>query len=533
MERLVRLVVLLASRIVCGPVCRAEGLGSTATRCAGLLGARIGWSCVGLLVVSSLCLAEVPETAVHIGSKVFTESVILGEIASDLVRSAGTPAVHHRQLGGTRILWNALVKGDIDVYPEYTGTITQEILVGKGIEGEEALRGALAAQGVEMSRSLGFNDTYALGMKEDLAARLGIRTVSDLRRHPELELGFSSEFMERQDGWPSLRERYGLPQRHVRGLDHDLAYRGLASGTIAVTDLYSTDAEIKFYGLRVLEDDLGHFPAYRAVFLMRADLRRRAPAAVAALEQLEGKISERKMIEMNARVKLEKQPESRVAARFLAEELGVKAEAREDSVARAIARRTGEHVFLVLVSLAASILVAIPLGILAEKRPRTGQLVLGMVGIFQTIPSLAILVFMIPLLGIGARPAIFAMFLYSLLPIVRNTYTGLRDIPLPTRESAEALGLPPGARLRLVELPMASRAILAGIKTSAVINVGTATLGALIGAGGYGQPILTGIRLADNWLILQGAVPAAVLALVVQGVFEIVERLFVPRGLRL
>jgi osmoprotectant transport system permease protein len=159
--------------------------------------------------------------------------------------------------------------------------------------------------------------------------------------------------------------------------------------------------------------------------------------------------------------------------------------------------------------------------------------ILAIVGIVQTIPSLALLVFLIPFLGIGGLPAMVALFLYSLLPIVRNTYAGLHDIPIQIRESAEALGLRAAARLRLVELPMAARAILAGIKTSAVINVGTATLGALIGAGGYGQPILTGIRLDDLGLILEGAVPAAVLALLVQGLFELAERWLVPRGLRL
>ena len=156
-----------------------------------------------------------------------------------------------------------------------------------------------------------------------------------------------------------------------------------------------------------------------------------------------------------------------------------------------------------------------------------------MTGVIQTIPSLALIVFMIPLLGIGNVPAIVALFLYSLLPIVRNTHTGLKDIPTPVRESAEALGLPRGARLRLVELPMAARSILSGIKTSAVINVGTATLGALIGAGGYGQPILTGIRLNNLELILEGAVPAALLALGVQGAFDLLELILVPKGLRM
>ncbi|HKH21388.1 MAG TPA: ABC transporter permease, partial [Gammaproteobacteria bacterium] len=176
---------------------------------------------------------------------------------------------------------------------------------------------------------------------------------------------------------------------------------------------------------------------------------------------------------------------------------------------------------------------AIPLGIAAAHWQRLGQVILAVAGLIQTIPALALLVFMIPWLGIGGPPAIVALFLYSLLPIVRNTYTGLREISPEIRESAEALGLRALSRLKLVDLPIAMPTILAGIKTSAVINIGTATLGALIGAGGYGQPILTGIRLDDMELILQGAVPAAALALVVQGSFELAERYLVPKGLRL
>jgi osmoprotectant transport system permease protein len=386
-----------------------------------------------------------------------------------------------------------------------------------------------------MSRPLGFNNTYAVGMKRAAAEKLGIRTISDLLRHPDLAFGFSNEFMSRGDGWPSLRDRYALPQRDVRGLDHDLAYRGLASGAIAATDLYSTDAEIAYYDILVLKDDLGHFPAYDAVLLHRADLDPRAPGAAAAALRLEGKINEATMIGLNAKAKLEKIPEARVAADFLATSLNIdkSSASAEDSRAQRILARTGEHLSLVSISLLAAILAAIPLGVFAARRPRTGQVILAVVGLIQTIPSLALLVFMIPILGIGGAPAVAALFLYSLLPIVRNTYTGIHDIPAPIRESAEALGLPPGARLRLVELPIASRSILAGIKTSAVINVGTATLGALIGAGGYGQPILTGIRLDDVGLILEGAAPAAALALLVQGLFELAERALVPRGLRL
>jgi len=282
-----------------------------------------------------------------------------------------------------------------------------------------------------------------------------------------------------------------------------------------------------------LEDDLAHFPSYRAVWLYRGDLAERAPQALRALARIEKRIDAADMIAMNARVKLDGTPARLVAAAFLSETLGIETSADVESAFARFVRHTGEHLALVGVSLSAAIALSIPLGILAAKRRRAAQVILGVTGVIQTIPALALLVFMIPLLGIGGPPAVMVLFLYSLLPIVRNTYTGLTGIPLALREAAEALGLPGTARLRRIELPLALPSILAGIKTSAVINVGAATLGALIGAGGYGQPILTGIRLDDVGLILEGAIPAAALALLVQGFFDLVERMAVPRGLRL
>jgi osmoprotectant transport system permease protein len=388
----------------------------------------------------------------------------------------------------------------------------------------------LAAAGLRRTRSLGFEDTYAIGCRRDVAQRLRLKTISDLAKHPELPLGFSNEFIDRKDGWPALRDAYRLPHRNVRGISHDLAYRAIRDGAIAATDLYSTDAEIAAGDLVVLVDDKHHFPEYQAVFLYRASLDE---SAVEPLRKLEGRIDQRTMIGLNARARLSHIPESTVAADFLRDALGVSSQTEPETGWMRMWRRTVEHLQLVGVSLAAAIAVALPLGIVAAKHPRAGQLVLGFAGLVQTIPSLALLVFMIPLLGIGALPAMAALFLYSLLPVVRNTAQGLSGIPPDLRDSALALGLPPGARLRLIELPLASPAILAGIQTAAVINVGTATLGALIGAGGYGQPILTGIRLADVGLILEGALPAAALALAVQGLFDVVGRAAIPRGLRL
>jgi osmoprotectant transport system permease protein len=504
------------------------------------------WSCgvgvVALVLLATLTVGCSTESAganrplVRVGSKLFTESIVLGEIVKHLANHAGANAIHRRALGDTRTVWNALLVGEVDVYCEYTGTITQETLAGRGLKTDDDVRRALAAEdgGLVMSQSLGFNDTYAIGMRKDRARELNVRTISDLRAHPDLKFGFSNEYVERGDGWNSLRRFYGLPQRDVKGLAHDLAYTGLKTGTIDATELYSTDAKIRLYDLQVLEDDRKFFPAYFAVLVYRQDLEERAPEVVKALLRLQGSISETAMSGMNARVELDKVPEAEVAADFLADRLGVRVEVERETLIQRLAARTMEHLILVAISLGLAILVAVPLGIVAARRPILGQGILALAGVIQTFPALALLAFLILAVGrIGPVPAIVALFLYSLLPIVRNTYAGLHDVPLQIRESAEALGLTPFARLYLIELPLASRSILAGIKTAAVINVGFATLGGLIAAGGYGQPIMAGINKGDNRLILEGAIPAVLMALAVQGLFELAERFLVPRGLRL
>ena len=349
-----------------------------------------------------------------------------------------------------------------------------------------------------------------------------------------MKFGLSNEFIERSDGWPGLRKRYDLPQTDVVGLEHVLAYKALDAGEIQATELYSTDAEIPALKLRVLHDDLNFFPTYECVWLHRLDLPVRHPKALDILAKLEGRISGPAMAEMNKRAKIDKVSEDRVAADFLKAQFKIESKVVVETYFRRLVGRLEQHMALVSLSLTAAIFVAIPLGVIAGRYPRVGGMILAIAGILQTIPSLALLVFMIPWLGIGAKPALVALFIYSLLPIIRNTTTGLREIPLTLRESAEALGLSSWARLCKIELPLASRGILGGIKTAAVINVGTATIGALIGAGGFGQPILTGIRRDDlNMILWEGAIPAAALALVVQGAFDLSERFFVPQGLRL
>ncbi len=495
-----------------------------------------------MLLLGTTAYSESPKIAV--GSKAFTESVVLGELICHLAREQGATAEHRAELGGTQFLWQALVSGDIDVYVDYTGTIREELLreaIQSGVEirSEADMRDALAQRNVKMSDRLGFNNTYALGMREVTAERLGIRTISDLRNHPDLRFAFSDEFMERKDGWRPLAEKYRLPQRNIRTMDHNLSYRGLEHDAIQLTDLYTTDAEIEFYRLRTLEDDLRYFPTYYAVILMRSDLEVRAPAVAKSILRLENLIEPQEMVSMTAKVRLDREMESNVAANYLRDKLQLDIPLKSTSnsaewqrILGRLGKTTYQHLFLVVVSLSLAICVAVPLGIASARNENIGNTVLGVVGVIQTLPSMALLVFMIPLFGLGALPAIAALFFYSLLPIVRNTYTGLTQIPQAIRESAQVIGLDRSARLRLVELPLALPSILAGIKTAAVINVGTATIGALIGAGGYGSPILTGIRLSSISLILQGAVPAAVLAILVQFGFGWIERRFVSPGLR-
>src|SRR3954469_21323802 len=482
-------------------------------------------SCVPAFLSNSSSAADLV-----IGSKKFTESYVLGEIAKRTLADAGIPAEHRQGMGGTIILWEALRGGQIDAYPEYTGTIGTEILKSNSALSLDQIRNSLEKVGVGVTASLGFNNTYALVMRRSEAQRLGIRTISDLQRYPDLKFGLTHEFLERQDGWRPLRQRYGLPQQNVIGIDHAVGYTALANGSIAVKDAYSTDAKIEQNDLFVLEDDLQFFPKYEAVFLFRPSMR---ADAIAALRRLEGSLGQTRMIRLNAEAEQTKNYTR--AADLYFEGSASSPNALNDSFPHKLARWTVRHFQLAGFSLLLSIIVGIPLGIVASRGGAVGHVILGFASIVQTIPSLALLALLVPLpfFGISIRTAIAALFLYGLLPIVRNTATGLQDIPRSLRESAVALGLSPIARLWQVYLPIASRSILSGIKTSAVINIGTATLAALIGAGGLGEPIISGLNLNDHVTILEGAIPAAVLALLVQWCFDLLDRVLIPKGLRI
>jgi len=493
-----------------------------------------------LILVSAYSFAaQAADDTLRIGSKRFTESYILAQVlAQTSAPHTPKPPAVLQGLGNTAIVYAALRAGSIDVYPEYMGTISLEILKNKTPMTLAAINTALVPLGLGAAIPLGFNDGYALAMREDTAQRLGITTLNDLMKHPALKLGLSNEFLGRADGWPGLAKRYAAQQVPV-ALDHGLAYDAMAQNQVDVIDIYTTDAKIDHLGLRVLKDDLAYFARYDAVLLYRLDVPARFPEAWAALQKLSGSIDEKAMISMNARAELQGVAFDAIARDYLAtkSDAAPTATAGTDSdpgrrgfwaklFGPDLARLTRQHLTLTLIALGGAALLGIPLAVWVFPHPRLRAVVLGAAGLLQTVPSLAMLAMLISALGlIGTLPALIALMLYALLPIMRNTVTGLSEVPIGQRLAAQALGMTAGQVMRAVELPQALPAIIAGVRTATSIAIGTATIAAFIGAGGYGERIVTGLALNDGQMLLAGALPATLLALLSEALFEVVEHL--------
>lgn len=466
------------------------------------------------------------ERPIVVGSKNFNESYVLAELMAQSLESAGFEVRRSFGLGGTLICFEALRNGEIDVYPEYTGTMAQAIFKLGGDAEFDELESLAQEQGLTILAPFGFNNTYAMVVPEQLAESRGLSSIADLAQ-ADLNIVVSHEFLERADGWPGLAEAYDLTGTPT-GIEHGLAYQAISEGRIDVTDAYSTDGELKRYRLRVLEDDRGFFPRYLAAPLARADL---PDSVLAAVARFAGTIDDARMAELNADVVFEGASFAEVAAsvrRAAGETVG-----QVDAGDSALLRHTLRHLQLTGIALGVAIIVGLLLALAVYRRPTAARATLAVAGLLQTIPSIALLALMIPLLGIGFLPAVVALFLYSLLPIVRNALTALTTLDPTLVEVAKALGLTPGQQLSRVYLPMALPSIFAGIRTAAVISIGTATLAAFIGAGGLGEPIVTGLALNNTQLILSGAVPAALLALATEGLFELIERALLPAHMRL
>jgi osmoprotectant transport system permease protein len=488
-----------------------------------------------------------------VASKPFGESYLLCEMFAQLLEANGFVVERRPGLGATQIAFGALRANAIDVYPEYTGTGLTAILhdsISDSLAADPRATFALVSRRfaelyhVRWLPPLGFQNTYAIAVTRATAARYHLNTLTDLARESHnLSAGFTADFIGRSDGLVGLARVYGIHPRVVRPLSPAVKYQALVAGAVDVIDGYSTDGLLSKYNLVTLVDDRHFFPPYEAAALTSAGLNQRAPAAVSALTQLSGRLDESTMRGLNRRVEVDGEDVHRVAAEALAHLGLVAGTSTASSVARSGERSfpkymwdrraqlltmTARHILLVAIALVAAVLVALPLGLALERARRAAESVIGGLGVLQTIPSIALLAFMIPLFGVGVVPALVALWLYALYPIARGTYTGVRDADPDAVAASEALGTTPVQRLMWVRLPLAAPVIMAGIRTAAVITVGAATLAAFIGAGGLGEPIVEGLALANTRMILSGALPAAILALAIDGVLGLVERLVAP-----
>jgi len=468
---------------------------------------------------------------IRVGAKHFNESYILGEIFSQLLEANGYKVQRNFNLGGTLVCFESLREGQIDVYPEYTGTISEAILkLTEKTNLSDLNKRLLELHKLEISGSLGFNNTYGLAVKKSTAEKYHLRNISDLAGNSTIKTAVSYEFLKRKDGWENLAKLYHL-KMDPAGIDHGLAYQSLEDGKIELTDVYSTDGEIPKYDLVLLKDDLNFFPGYLGVAFYRADIDKKAKDL---LGMLNNTITDSMMQALNAEVLYRNKTFAQVANEFLKNGSYIKKEAKfeQPSAFEEIMSKLARHLQITFLSLLLAIIVALPLGVLLSTNPVLTRPVLYISGLLQTIPSIALLAVMIPVFGIGIVPAIAALFLYALLPIIRNTASGIYSVDPVIKKVAIGMGLTKWQRLRYVEIPLAMPSIFAGIKTAAVINIGTATLAAFIGAGGLGEFIVTGLALNDTSLILKGAIPAALLAILVEFMFEILEQIFLPKQLK-
>ena len=492
-------------------------------------------------------------SVVRVGCKNFTEQEILGELVAQLIEQHTDLTVERRfGLGGTDICHAALVAGELDIYVEYTGTALLNVLREGVINDSDSAFRIVASMyrdqfDLEWLPPIGFNNTYAIAVRGDQADANGWTSISDLAgAAKELEAGFTSEFMERPDGYPGLRRVYDIEFGRAIDLDPGLMYRALADGEVDLICAFATDGRIDEYDLRVLGDDRRFFPPYDAAPVVRGDLLRENPEVRDAMIGLTRTLSDEEMRQLNFAVDVLRREPRDVARRWLDGRAIDAADSNDDRHEVAtdrhglvglfasrrveVLQKTGEHLLLTLMGVLIAMGLGVPTGIMIHRVAPARGPVLALTEVVQTIPSLAMLAFLFAIYGLlGATPAVTALVLYALLPIVLNTFTGLREVPPEVLEAADGVGMSSRQRLRLVELPLAAPVMIAGIRTATVLTVGIATLCTYIGAGGLGDFIARGLSRNDPRLTLLGAVPAAIMAVVLSLIIRWIERA-VKRG---
>ena len=490
--------------------------------------------------------------AIFIGSKIFTENVLLAEMLALLLEERhGLKVIRKFNMGGTQLVFSALRRGDIDIYPEYTGTGWVMILKkSRSAEPKKTYHAVkkefLKRFNLIWSLPLGFENTYALAVHKKDPRFKSVNQISQLKgQAPLFRLALSHEFAERKDGFKNFIKKYKLNflKNNILTMNAGLMFSALDNKKTDIIIADSTDGRIKAFNLKTLKDDKKFFPSYQAAYLTRSEALSQSPEIKQAFQSLEGSISEKEMIRLNSQVDQLKKGVSKTARGFLIKKSLLKGKAQAEGEQSLLAYYMGrkkylfkilmEHLILVFSSLFFALLFSVPAGLWAARQPSAGKAVFALVNTLQTVPSLALLGLFVPLLGIGFLPAICALFLYSLLPIIRNTFEGLKNVDRHFIEVSSGMGLSQWQILKYVQIPLALPVMLAGVRTSAVTLVGTAALAAFIGAGGLGDPIFRGISILDSRLIFLGAVPACLLAVALDQLLALLESLMISKGLKL
>ncbi|MCY4512912.1 MAG: ABC transporter permease subunit [Bdellovibrionales bacterium] len=500
----------------------------------------------------SLVVADEGDRQLTVGSKIFTENILLAEMLSLLLEEKYNFKITRKfNMGGTKLVFDSLKNGHIDIYPEYTGTGYTMLLKREGETNPKKTYRIVKTEFLKKfqliwSLPLGFENTYALAVQEKDSRFKKINSISQLKgRISSFRLGMGHEFVERKDGFNNFSKKYHLhfSKDQVVTMNPALMYSALNNQEVDMIMAYSTDGRIQAFKLKTLKDDKSFFPSYEAAYLTRQDIFEKWPEVQKAFAHLENSIAEKEMISLNNQVDQLDYGITQTARNFLVTEKllvdnGHKLQAVSLfnyylSKKRYFFKILVEHLILVFVSLFFALLFSIPMGIWAVRNSKVEKVVFSIVNTLQTVPSIALLGLLIPFLGIGFAPAVTALFLYSLLPLIRNTFEGIRNVEGSYIEASAGIGLTAWQILVFVQMPLALPVILAGVRTATVIVVGMATLAAYIGAGGLGDPIFRGIATLDSRLIFLGAVPACLLAVILDVGIGFLEKLVISKGLKL
>ncbi|RLA63412.1 MAG: hypothetical protein DRQ88_04645 [Epsilonproteobacteria bacterium] len=452
-----------------------------------------------------------------VGSKLETENKILAEIIAQALETTGEVQIERKfSLGSSGVIYNTLKKGDIDIYPEYSKRIGEVVISSQWQRHLYQINKALAGEGILMAGLLGFNNSYSLVVKKDNVKFKNIENISDLKGFTSYQRAFSYDFLRAQDGFSSVFKAYGIDT----GIKHrsfkmkkDRLIGALNSGEVDLIQVGSTSPDIVRHNLKVIKDDKKHMSRNFGIILVKGSFAKRFPASWKLLNDvILKKITNDDMAKMNAQVELEGKTYSTVAMSFL-KKAGLDT---RFSLWKQISPKFFTHLQLVIIPLLFSTLFGLFLVVMATKNKVFEKLVSSINRFYKPIPFLIILCVLIPFLGTGKVPVYMALFIFGIFPIVKwSKSTNEED-----------------ANLSWWGTPMASHNIWAGIKNTAFINVGIATLAAYIGAGGLGDLIISGLSGKDKNLILMGVIPAIILAAFIHLIVELSDKYTTPKSLR-